>query len=164
MKLVTVDAVSVEPNGNGEFAGTVEFSMGGYHSTAAIHAKGEGNPAIWTWKMDAPNNLPIKLESYGDFQIFIEYPVADHEAGKAVGWLELQGHLSKDGGNAMMRKNGTAFVLNFPLNDDVPADAKMEANAREIAKGLSADVFAGAPVEVHLSDRKLNTLKVVKDR
>jgi RNA 3'-terminal phosphate cyclase len=43
-------------------------------------------------------------------------------------------------------------------------DAKNEALAADIAKRLSPEMFAGAPVDVHLCDRKLKTFSVAKDR
>jgi hypothetical protein len=50
------------------------------------------------------------------------------------------------------------------MHDGIPADAEMVKLADDVAKGLSADVFAGSPIEVYLCDRQLATLKVVRDR
>jgi hypothetical protein len=71
--------------------------------------------------------------------------------------------IGNDAGSALLHKEGTAFALHMPMHDGISAEAEIKL-AEGIAEGLSADVFAGSPVEVLLCDRQLATLKVVKSR
>jgi hypothetical protein len=162
MKSVTVEAVKLESKGNGEFVGHVEYSMGSYRSAVPISITPEGKP--FAWKIDAHNDRPVKLENYGAFQVFYEHSVTDEQAGKAIGWLDEQGHIGKETGAAFLRKAGPAFALHLPMHDGISVDAEYDAIAADVAKRLSAEVFAGAPVEVHLCNRQLKTLKIAKDR
>jgi hypothetical protein len=104
--------------------------------------------------------MPMRVETHVAFQVFYEWPITDEQAGRFVGWFDEHGHIGKDAGSALLRKEGAGFVLHMPMNDGIPLDASLVKLGADIAEGLSADVFARAPVEVHLCDRQLGPLKV----
>jgi hypothetical protein len=163
MKFVRVGAVKLTHIGHDGYHGEVEWHMEQYTSTVPIHVVGvHGQPL--ERKIAAPGDMPLKVETYVAFQVFCEWPITDDQAGRFVGWFDEHGHIGNDAGSVLLRKDGPAFVLHMPMHDGIPADAEMVKLAVGIAKGLSADVFVVSPVDVHLCDQQLRTIKIVKSR
>jgi hypothetical protein len=162
MKFAHIQSVTLSQTQPDWFHGEVVYKLGDYEKKLPLHVLMKDDKTEWT--IDAPNRMPLKLETYGAFQVFYEWPITDQQAGKAIGWLDEQGHIGKETGAAFLHKAEAAFVLHMPMNDGIPADAEMVKLAEGIAKGLSADVFAGSPVKVHLCDRQLRSIEIVKSR
>ena len=111
----------------------------------------------------APNDMPLKLEMYGPAQVFYVWPITDAQAGKFAAWVDAEGGIGKEPGSFFLSKIGSAYVYHWTTHDFL-VDAAFESAIAERAKRLSAEVFGGAPVEVHLCDQELKTLRVAKDR
>jgi hypothetical protein len=62
---------------------------------------------------------------------------------------------------AQIAKSGTTYQFRFVVNPGVEKDPDYIKNSKVYGADISAGAFGGAPVELHLCDKYLNTLVVV---
>lgn len=60
-----------------------------------------------------------------------------------------------------LARSGGVYQVRMPVKAGVDSDPLMIAAFRRMAAEVSRDVFDGSPVEAHMCDDRLNTLRVV---
>lgn len=98
---------------------------------------------------------------YGNGRLFYTPAVTETDAKKLGDYLNGLRFFDGAEKSAQIDKQGEKYEFRFPVKKEFENDEAFLANSKQTCKELSAQVFGGAPVEVHLCDNKLKTLRVV---
>ncbi|HJZ54215.1 MAG TPA: hypothetical protein VKE74_04625 [Gemmataceae bacterium] len=113
---------------------------------------------------DSPHGKRIGLKS--ESELYYTKAVTDDEARKLADFLESDelGPTSREGVKATFQLNkvGDRYEFRAVVKPEAVEDQRAMLAFRLWAVVMSKKVFAGAPVDVHLCDDRLNTVKVLE--
>jgi hypothetical protein len=104
-----------------------------------------------------------KRRKYGASELYYTAKVSEAEAGRLGGFLaglNFFGYLK----TVQLTRDGDTYQVRMVVNVGDEQDEETVARCDVIAAELAGDVFDGAPVEVHLCDDLLRTVRVVPHR
>jgi len=156
MKFAQIQSLTLKPTQPGEYHGELVYTFGEYEKKMPVSAmrKPDGS---FDLSLDAPNNMPMRVETIVTSQMFFEWPVTEDEAVPLACWLALRGLIGDEPGTSFLRKEGAKFVYHIAVEDRLWPNPELEKIATDIAMRLPVEVFADGPVEVHICDQKLRT-------
>jgi hypothetical protein len=106
-----------------------------------------------------PHGKEIKLN--GGSQLFYTSNVTEAEARKLADYLNEVTENAPNAGTFQLNKRGDVYEVRMVVKDGVADDTSNDALMQLWGLGLSIKVFDKAPVEVHLCDRQLKTIRVL---
>ncbi len=120
-------------------------------STVLIGCQGKSIPKNW--------GTHLKFEGS---DLFYTNRVSEDEARKLGEYLVTTGFFQKDNpGTVQLTKEGSIYQLRMVTKKGSEEDLSLLQSTGMFAAYISQDVFNKAPVEVHLCDGRLKTLKVI---
>ncbi len=88
--------------------------------------------------------------------------VSHDEAVALLNYLTQEGFfVSDDEANMHLGKNGSTYELRFIIKTGLENDPETVTQMQQLGALLSADVFGGSLVDIHLCDQDLKTLRVL---
>ncbi|MBA2341813.1 MAG: hypothetical protein H0V88_15595 [Pyrinomonadaceae bacterium] len=88
--------------------------------------------------------------------------MTEAEANKLGEYLVKEKFFDGKEKTVQVNKEGSTYQFRMVVGENFRNDQNFLNNAKTFCTELSANVFGNAPVEVHVCDERLNTLKVVK--
>jgi hypothetical protein len=95
-------------------------------------------------------------------EVHYKKPVKKSRAKKVLKFLNETKFCNGDRKSLQIRKEGEGFEFRMVVKKGKEKDAKILQVMATYAAQLSASVFDGKRVEIHLCDKRLKTLKVVE--
>lgn len=117
--------------------------------------------AIVTLTLASCQNYGTEKEFDG-VQLFYTENVSEEEADKLGEYLIASGFADGAEKSVQLEKANETYQFRMVVKDGFEQKEEFIALAKQFANEMSADVFDGAEVEVHLCDDRLKTLKVVE--
>ena len=114
---------------------------------------------ILLFALPACNNLGDK-KTYKGVELYHTKNVTDAEADKLGDYLVTEKFADGNAKTVQLAKSGSVYQFNFVVKEGADKDSSILKNTKFFASVLSAQVFNGAPVEIHMCDKYLKTLKV----
>lgn len=101
----------------------------------------------------------------GSGEVYYTDGATEAEAQKLGDWLKENGYFADDGvtRSVQVRKEGDVYQVRFVVQEDAIDQAGTAEIFRALGDLISADVFGGAPVEVHLTDEYMETQHVLEE-
>ena len=102
-----------------------------------------------------------KVES-SNYEVYYTDAVTEADAKKVADFMEQ--NIKSEGGDkksVQLDKSGDTYALRLVVQKDLEKDDNAVARFKSIGQAVSAQVFNGAKVDVHLCDNHFKTLKVV---
>jgi len=103
-----------------------------------------------------------KKVEYSNFEVYYTDAVTEADAKKVGDFIEQK--IKPEGSDkksVQLDKSGDTYALRFVVKKDLEKDDDAVAGFKAIGQAVSAQVFNGAKVDVHLCDDHFKTLKVV---
>jgi hypothetical protein len=97
---------------------------------------------------------------YNGVELYHTQNITDAEAGKLGDYLVSSKFADGTTKTVQITKQGNTYQFRFVLKDGADKDPSLPKTLKYMASILSARVFNGQPVEVHMCDDQLKTLKV----
>lgn len=112
---------------------------------------------------EASGNSDVEKITFNGVELFYTSSVPKDEAQKLADYLLEIEFYPSDGKEIQMKlnKNDDIYELIVPIMEGAEIDEEYKTATREIAEGLSKDVFEGAKVDIHLIDGNSKTLSVI---
>jgi hypothetical protein len=114
--------------------------------------------ALGLW-LGSPHGKEIKLNRGS--QLFYTSNVTEAEAQKLAGWLNKELDKAPNAGTFQLNKRGDTYEVRLVVKDGVVDNEVTCLGLRLDAVRISQDVFDNAPVEMHLCDGHLKTVRVL---
>ncbi len=102
-----------------------------------------------------------KLE-FNKGELYYTDSVTEAEANKLGEYLVKGEFFDGKEKTVQVNKEGGTYQFRMVVGENFRNDQDFLDNAKTFCSELSINVFGNAPVEVHVCDERLNTLKVVK--
>jgi hypothetical protein len=102
-----------------------------------------------------------KEKTYDGVELYHTDNVTDAEADILGNYLVSQKFADGKAKTVQLTKSGNTYQFRFVVKEGMDKDAGFAKTSKFFGSMLSAQVFNGAPVEVHLCDDQLSTLKVL---
>jgi hypothetical protein len=102
-----------------------------------------------------------KEKTFNGVELYHTDKVTDAEADSLASFLLRQKFADGNTKTVQLTKSGNTYQFRFVVKEGIDKDPEYAKTTKFFASLLSADVFNGAPVEVHMCDDRLNTLKVL---
>jgi hypothetical protein len=109
--------------------------------------------------LSACNNLGDE-KTYNGVELYHTKSVTDAEASKLGNYLVTSQFADGKDKTVQLTKSGDVYQFNFVVKNGVEKDTSIVKNTKLFASILSAQVFNGAKVEVHMCDEYMKSLKV----
>jgi hypothetical protein len=106
-----------------------------------------------------PHGKEIKLN--GGSQLFYTSNVTEAEAQKLAGWLNKELDKAPNAGTFQLNKRGDVYEVRMVVKDGVVDNDVTCLRLQLDAVRISGEVFDNAPVEMHLCDGHLKTIRVL---
>jgi hypothetical protein len=94
-------------------------------------------------------------------QLFYTSAVTKQEAEKLGNYLIKQDFFDGNSKTMQLNKSGDTYELRMVIKKGVDQDSDFIDGIKEFNNEISKNVFSSAPVETHLCDEKLKTIRVV---
>ncbi len=94
-------------------------------------------------------------------QLFYTSTVSESEAQKLGQYLVQQGFFDGKEKSIQLNKSGNIYQFRMVIKKGYEQDPNFINFAKQISQELSKDVFNDAPVEIHLCNDNLQTLKTI---
>lgn len=94
-------------------------------------------------------------------QLFYTSTVSESEAQKLGQYLIQQGFFDGKEKSIQLNKSGDIYQFRMVIKKGYEQDPNFINFAKQISQELSKDVFNDAPVEIHLCNQNLQTLKTI---
>ena len=94
-------------------------------------------------------------------QLFYTSAVSKEQADKLGDYLVKEKFFDGNPKTVQLNKTGSTFEVRIVVKKGIEQDQKVVDVFKVMCKELSKDVFNAAPVDIHLCDENLKTLKVV---
>ncbi len=109
----------------------------------------------------APPEWGQKLNYLGS-ELFYTSQVSEDEAIRLGDYLYNLGFFQeKNPGTAQLKKENNTYQLRIVVKKTVLTDMDYIKNAGIFAAYISGDVFTDSKVEIHLCDKKFNSLRII---
>lgn len=105
-------------------------------------------------------NYGRKLK-FNQGQLFYTSTVSESEAQKLGQYLVQQGFFDGKEKSIQLNKSGNIYQFRMAIKKGYERDPNLINFAKKISQELSKDVFNDAPVEIHLCNDNLQTLKTI---
>jgi hypothetical protein len=105
-------------------------------------------------------NYGQKLEFNGG-ELYYTSSVTSSEANKLGQYLVKVNFFNGDNKAVQLNKTGSTYEYRMVVKKGMENDEEFIKIAKGMAKDLSSNVFGGNPVDIHLCDDHLKTLRVV---
>jgi len=102
-----------------------------------------------------------KLE-YNGGELYYTKNVTETDAKKLGEYLVKENFFDGNPKTVQLDKQGTTYQFRMVVQKEKQSDEATEALMKIFAIQISSEVFADAPVEMHICDDNLKTVKVVK--
>src|ERR1700742_3107831 len=109
--------------------------------------------------LSACNNLGDK-KIYNGVELYHSKNVTDAEADKLGNYLVTSQFADGKAKTVQLTKSGDIYQFNFVVKNGADKDTAIIKNTKLFASILSAQVFNGAKVEIHMCDEYMKSLKV----
>ncbi len=109
--------------------------------------------------LSACNNLGDE-KTYNGVELYHTKSVTDAEAGKLGDYLVSSQFADGKTKTVQLTKSGNIYQFNFVVKDGADKDTSIAKSTKLFASMLSAQVFNGAKVEIHMCDEYMKSLKV----
>lgn len=108
-------------------------------------------------------NIPESSLKINDDELYYTKNVQIEEVNKLGNYLTEGGMFVKDENKISVKidKRNNTYIFSFPIEKEFLNDNQNNLLFKTIGEGISKDVFNNSPVEVHLCDNRLNTLKII---
>lgn len=100
-------------------------------------------------------------KEFDGVQLFYTENVTEDEADKLGEYLISSGFADGAEKSVQLEKEGETYQFRMVVKEGFEKKEEFLALAKQFANEMSLDIFDGAPVEVHLCNDHLETLKVV---
>lgn len=107
------------------------------------------------------NNYGTKLE-FDDTELYYTDDITEDEAENIGEYLQEEEFTEGEEKTVQIAKNGDTYQFRMVVKEGYDEDEDFELVALDFIYNLSYDVLDGEPVELHMCDEKLETLKVVE--
>lgn len=88
-------------------------------------------------------------------------PVTEAEAVRLGRYLETQGPERNAAYGLEIRRSGATYEYRMAVKTGLDKDETYVRLVKQFARQLSRDVFGGQPVDIHLCDESMKTIRVV---
>jgi hypothetical protein len=102
-----------------------------------------------------------KLVKFNEGELYYTSAVTTDEVDRLGQYLVAEEFFDGNEKTAQLNKVGNTYEFRMVIKKGLENDQDLIQIAQEFANQLSADVFAGNQVDIHLCDEYLNTLRVV---
>ena len=109
--------------------------------------------------LSACNNLGDE-KTYNGVELYHTKSVTDAEASKLGDYLVSEHFADGKAKTVQLTKSGDIYQFNFVVKDGADKDTAIIKNTKLFSSMLSAQVFNGAKVEIHMCDEYMKSLKV----
>ncbi len=133
--------------GNGEAVVGVEGRSGQSDSTARLDKGGLFTDQSWNYKNDC--------------QVIFEESVSSSEARKLGDYLLSHEFFDNDPVTFQVGKPGKTYEFRVVIKKGLERDREARDEMRQLGQEISRFVFGGAPVDVHLCDDQMKTIRVI---
>lgn len=106
-------------------------------------------------------NYGTKLE-FNKGELYYTDKVTEAEAQKLGKFLVDASFFNGDEKSVQLTKEGETYQVRYPIKEGFEKDANYEKTAAFFGAALSKELFDNKPVEIHMTDDALKTIKVVK--
>jgi hypothetical protein len=106
-------------------------------------------------------NYGTKLE-FNKGELYYTEKVTEAEAKKLGNFLVEASFFNGDEKSVQLTKEGETYQIRYPVKEGFEKDANYEKTAAFFGAALSKELFDNKPVEIHMTDDGLKTVKVVK--
>jgi|GEM_PF-751225 len=138
-------------------------------ASVEIHICDESMQTIKIIKPDQNReSAPSSTEDYGqklEFNkgsIYYTSSVSQSEVNRLGGYLVKEGYFNGIPKDVMIGKKGSKYEFKIVVNKEYKIDNEVVRVFEFAARDISDRVFAGAPVEIHLCDENLQTIRIIK--
>jgi hypothetical protein len=94
-------------------------------------------------------------------ELYYTSSVTRVEAERLGDYLVRVGHFDGQRKRVQLTRDGKVYQVRYVVKNGAESDAGLVPVFQFAAAEIARDVFGGAPVEVHLCDQSLQTLRVV---
>jgi hypothetical protein len=108
-----------------------------------------------------PSDIPKSIYA-NKTQIFYTDPMTETAVNKLADFLISSGFSDNNAKSVEIIKNEDSYTFKMVIRQGLEKNAKNVAVLRRFADEISTNVFDNKPLELHLCDSYLNTLKTVK--
>jgi hypothetical protein len=102
-----------------------------------------------------------ELLSVNGAELYFTSSVTRAEAEKLAEYLVRVGHFGGVRKRVQLTRAGKIYQVRYAVRKGVESDSGLIQDWQFAAAEMSREVFGGEPVEIHLCDRSLQTLRVV---
>lgn len=104
-----------------------------------------------------------KIEYGGNSEVYYTKNVSETEARKLGDWLKKNEFFTGDNKKTLqLDKSGGTYQVRFVIKEEKINDPQTEDTFRIITRGMSEEIFGGAPTETHFCNDRLQTQKIIK--
>ncbi|MEN6496498.1 MAG: DUF4339 domain-containing protein [Thermoguttaceae bacterium] len=103
-----------------------------------------------------------KTLTFTNGEICFMPPVTESEASRLGGFLLANKFFDGDRKTVQIKKSEGVYQFRIPVKTGSEQDEAFVDTCTASCRSISRNVFKGAPVEVHLCDKHLNTVRVVR--
>lgn len=106
-------------------------------------------------------NYGTKLE-FNKGELYYTDKVTEAQAKKLGNYLVEAKFFNGEEKSVQLTKEGETYQFRYPVKEGFEKDTNYAKTAASFGATLSKDLFEGKPVEIHMTDDMLKTVKVVK--
>jgi DUF971 family protein len=102
-----------------------------------------------------------KEKTYNGMELYRTGNVTEAQSDLLGNYLVKEKFADGKAKTVQLAKSGAVYQVRFVVNDSTAKDVEYAKIAKFLGTMISSEVFNGAPLEVHLCDDHLNTVKVL---
>ncbi len=116
---------------------------------------------VFTLAFTSCNNYGTKL-MFDETELYYTQDITEDEANDIGKYLQETGFTEGDEKTVQITKDGDTYQFRMVVKESFIDDNEYEEIAYIFINNLSADILENSPVELHMCDEELKTLKVVE--
>lgn len=161
MRQASIQKITLVHKGGKKYTGFVDATVGGRAQQFALAVDVVGGSIHW--KLDplgTSADRGNRLEFNGG-ELFYTSAITQVEATRLGNYLVREQFFNGDPKTVQLNRTGRTYEFRFVTKKGIEQDVDMIASLKEFGAAMSKDVFSSAPLDLHLCDDNLKTVRVV---